>query len=151
MEAELNGYPVVFTGFLAGEELCVAYASSDVFIFPSTTDTFGNVVLEAQASGLPVIVSDEGGPKELMKDGITGLTIKAHNQQALIDALRFFVEDRTFVDTMGKNARHFTEINGTDAANAYSTILKSNITMTRQSCRKTPTTPETLVAAAATA
>ena len=151
MEAELKGYPVAFTGFLAGEELCVAYASSDVFIFPSTTDTFGNVVLEAQASGLPVIVSDEGGPKELMKVGITGLTIKAHDQKALVDAMRFFVEDRTLVDTMGKNARHFTEINGTDAANAYSTILKSSTTRTGQSYRRIPTTSETLAAAAATA
>jgi glycosyltransferase involved in cell wall biosynthesis len=151
MEEELKGYPVAFTGFLAGEELCVAYASSDVFIFPSTTDTFGNVVLEAQASGLPVIVSDEGGPKELMKVGITGLTIKAHDQKALVDAMRFFVEDRTLVDTMGKNARHFTEINGTDAANAYSTILKSSTTRTGQSYRRIPTTSETLAAAAATA
>ena len=47
---------VIFTGFLFGEELSQAYASSDVFVFPSTTDTFGNVVLEAMASGVPVIV-----------------------------------------------------------------------------------------------
>ncbi len=60
LELLLQGYPVLFTGFLSGEELHTTYASSDVFVFPSTTDTFGNVVLEAQASGLPVIVSDEG-------------------------------------------------------------------------------------------
>jgi hypothetical protein len=65
--------------------------------------------------------------------------------------MRFFVEDRTLVDTMGKNARHFTEIHGTDAANAYSTILKSNTTGTGQSCRLMPTTSETLAASAATA
>ena len=47
-----------FTGYLRGQELAVAYASSDVFVFPSTTDTFGNVIIEAQASGLPVIVSE---------------------------------------------------------------------------------------------
>lgn len=61
MEAALCGYPTLFTGYLAGEQLQMGYASADLFVFPSATDTFGNVVLEAQASGLPVIVSDEGG------------------------------------------------------------------------------------------
>src|SRR3954463_4434667 len=67
----------VFLGYLKGEALARAYASADVFVFPSTTDTFGNVVREAQASGLPVIVSDLGGPKELVEDGTTGLVTKA--------------------------------------------------------------------------
>src|SRR5439155_3460569 len=53
----------VFLGYLTGESLASAYASADIFVFPSTTDTFGNVVIEAQASGLPVIVSDLGGPE----------------------------------------------------------------------------------------
>ncbi len=53
---------VVFTGFLFNEGLSAAYASSDVLVFPSTTDTFGSVVLEAMASGVPVIVSDRGAP-----------------------------------------------------------------------------------------
>ena len=56
-----------------------AYASADIFVFPSTTDTFGNVIIEAQASGLPVIVSDVGGPKELVEDGVNGLVTKAHD------------------------------------------------------------------------
>ncbi len=58
----------VFLGYLTGEPLATAYASADIFVFPSTTDTFGNVIIEAQASGLPVIVSDLGGPKELVED-----------------------------------------------------------------------------------
>ncbi|MBI1372192.1 MAG: glycosyltransferase [Phycisphaera sp.] len=61
---------VLFTGFLEGERLSRAYASADVFVFPSTTDTFGNVVLEAHASGLPAIVTDRGGPQEIV--GIEG-------------------------------------------------------------------------------
>ncbi|MFL6530851.1 MAG: glycosyltransferase, partial [Chthoniobacterales bacterium] len=56
-----------FTGYLSGEDLAMAYASADLFVFPSTTDTFGNVIIEAQASGLPVIVSDAGGPQELVE------------------------------------------------------------------------------------
>ena len=81
----------VFTGYLAGEELATAYASADVFVFPSTTDTFGNVIIEAQASGLPVIVSTIGGPKELVEPGANGLVTKALDAQALADAIRSLV------------------------------------------------------------
>jgi glycosyltransferase involved in cell wall biosynthesis len=124
LEDALTGYPVLFTGFITGEELSIAYASSDVFIFPSTTDTFGNVILEAQASGIPVIVSDEGGPRELMQDGITGLIVAANDKAALIDAMRFFVNDPSLIGKMGNYARHFTETQGIDMHTAYSTILK---------------------------
>src|SRR5438094_9605361 len=62
-----------FTGYLTGKDLAAAYASADIFVFPSTTDTFGNVILEAQACGLPVVVSDSGGPKELVEDRTNGL------------------------------------------------------------------------------
>ncbi len=64
---------VEFAGVLKGEALARAYANFDLFVFPSQTDTFGNVVLEAQASGVPAIVSDQGGPKFIIKDGETGL------------------------------------------------------------------------------
>ncbi len=66
-----------FTGYLAGSDLARAYASSDVFLFPSTTDTFGNVILEALASGVPCIVSDQGGPKDLIAHGTTGFITRA--------------------------------------------------------------------------
>jgi glycosyltransferase involved in cell wall biosynthesis len=62
----------VFTGTLSREAVAEAFASADLFVFPSRTDTAGNVVLEAQACGLPVIVSAEGGPRENMIDGKTG-------------------------------------------------------------------------------
>jgi glycosyltransferase involved in cell wall biosynthesis len=58
-----------FTGYLAGLELARAFASSDVFLFPSTTDTFGNVILEALASGVPCVVSMKAGPKDLIEHG----------------------------------------------------------------------------------
>ncbi len=67
----------VFTGVLAGRELATAYASADVFLFPSTTDTFGNVILEALASGVPCVVSDQGGPKDLVESGRTGFITRA--------------------------------------------------------------------------
>lgn len=61
-----------FTGVLHGEELAAAYASMDLFVFPSHTDTFGNVVLEALASGVPAVVTPDGGPKSIIRDGDTG-------------------------------------------------------------------------------
>ena len=61
-----------FTGVLRGEELAAAYAGMDLFVFPSHTDTFGNVVLEALASGVPAIVTPDGGPRTIVRDGETG-------------------------------------------------------------------------------
>jgi glycosyltransferase involved in cell wall biosynthesis len=61
-----------FAGVLRGEELAAAYASMDLFVFPSHTDTFGNVVLEALASGVPAIVTPDGGPKTIVRNGGTG-------------------------------------------------------------------------------
>jgi glycosyltransferase involved in cell wall biosynthesis len=59
-------------GVLKGEELSTAYANMDLFVFPSHTDTFGNVVLEALASGVPAIVTPDGGPPTIVRDGVTG-------------------------------------------------------------------------------
>jgi len=61
-----------FTGVLRGEALSTAYANMDLFVFPSHTDTFGNVVLEALSSGVPAIVTPDGGPKTIVRDGVTG-------------------------------------------------------------------------------
>jgi len=61
-----------FTGVLRGETLSTAYANMDLLVFPSHTDTFGNVVLEAMASGVPAIVTPDGGPKTIVRDGVTG-------------------------------------------------------------------------------
>lgn len=61
-----------FTGFLTGEDLARAYASSDVFFFPSDTETFGNVTLEAMSSGIPAVVADATGSKSLVESGVNG-------------------------------------------------------------------------------
>jgi glycosyltransferase involved in cell wall biosynthesis/predicted metal-dependent phosphoesterase TrpH len=66
-----------FLGWLSGDALALAYASSDLFLFPSATDTFGQVILEAQASGLPVIAVAEGGPLSLIEDRVSGLLCAA--------------------------------------------------------------------------
>jgi glycosyltransferase involved in cell wall biosynthesis/predicted metal-dependent phosphoesterase TrpH len=76
------GRSATFLGWLAGDELAAAYASADVFLFCSVTDTFGQVILEAQASGLPVVAAAAGGPVELIVDGRSGMLCPAR-----VDAL----------------------------------------------------------------
>ncbi|MEY2545056.1 MAG: hypothetical protein QOG48_173 [Verrucomicrobiota bacterium] len=94
-----------FTGTLRGKELAIAYASADVFVFPSTTDTFGNVIIEAQASGVPVVVSDSGGPKELVQNEANGLVTKSHDVEDFTAAVRRLVQDRQLRVRMGEQAR----------------------------------------------
>ena len=77
----------IFTGILSGRELGVAYASADLFVFPSTTDTYGNVVVEAMAAGLPAAVSDIGGPRELIKNSQVGRVLPARNAAAWVKGL----------------------------------------------------------------
>jgi glycosyltransferase involved in cell wall biosynthesis len=95
-----------FTGYLKGTELATAYASADIFVFPSTTDTFGNVILEAQACGLPVVVSDSGGPKELVEDNANGLITKSHDVEDFAHAIQALVMDPALRERMGKSARN---------------------------------------------
>lgn len=96
-----------FTGRLTGETLAQAYADADLFVFPSRTDTLGNVVLEAMASGLPVVVSDAMGPKELVRHGTTGFVTGTDAEfAAAVDTL---AADAAMRRTMGVAARRFAE------------------------------------------
>lgn len=96
---------VVFAGFRFGRELSTIYASSDLFAFPSTTDTLGQVVMEAQCSGLPVLITDQGGPKEVVDDGRTGLVLpdpsRAGGRTRWIDAMLRLVTDDALRRDMG--------------------------------------------------
>jgi len=78
---ERVGKHATFLGWLRGDELARTYASADIFFFPSATDTFGQVILEAQASGLPVLAVAAGGPLELIEDRVTGLLRDADGAQ----------------------------------------------------------------------
>jgi glycosyltransferase involved in cell wall biosynthesis len=72
LERHFTGLPVVMAGFLHGQELAEAFASADIFVMPSETETLGLVVLEAMASGLPVVGARAGGIPEMIKDGVDG-------------------------------------------------------------------------------
>lgn len=108
MQQELKGTRAIFTGYLTGEDLAAVYASCDLFLFPSTTDTFGNVILEAQASGIPVIVSDVGGPRENVIPGETGLVVKA-TEEGLTRAVLESLADPLRLREMGRAARRYVE------------------------------------------
>lgn len=82
-----------FAGSLGGDELSAFYASADAFVFPSRTETFGNVVLEAMASGLPVIAPDEGATLELAHDG-TALTFPWGDARALAGRIEWLLRDQ---------------------------------------------------------
>jgi glycosyltransferase involved in cell wall biosynthesis/predicted metal-dependent phosphoesterase TrpH len=125
MEELLAGYPASFLGFVPQEELACVYASSDLFVFPSSTDTCGLVVLEAQAAGLPAIVSDCGGPSEFVQPGRTGLVIPGDDRAALTGAIRTLLDDEDRRRAMGRAAReHVLGIAGAPAVHG-DTILGS--------------------------
>jgi glycosyltransferase involved in cell wall biosynthesis len=100
---EANLKRVEFTGVLTGEPLARAYANMDVFAFPSETDTFGNVVMEALASGVPTVVSGSGGPKFLVKEGVTGFV--GHDAELFIQRIEELLKNPERQAAMSKAAR----------------------------------------------
>jgi glycosyltransferase involved in cell wall biosynthesis len=116
MQQAMAGLPCYFTGYVRGNKLSEIYAGADLFLFPSTTDTFGNVVLEAQASGLPVIVTDSGGPCENMIDDQTGFVTPADDVEALYEATKSLIDNPDRMHRMGKAARQYMEQRSFEAA-----------------------------------
>lgn len=94
-----------FTGFITGEELYRAYASSDVFLFPSDTETFGNVTLEAMASGLPCVVADATGSRSLVESGVNGYLAPPRATKEFASCVRKIANDDQLREKMGHAAR----------------------------------------------
>jgi glycosyltransferase involved in cell wall biosynthesis len=93
-----------FAGVLRGEALAEAYANMDALVFPSHTDTFGNVVLEALASGVPAVVTPDGGPKFIVREGVTGFVAP---DEGFAAAVALLVEDRERLARMRVAARAY--------------------------------------------
>ena len=128
-----------FTGVLRGEALARKYASLDLFVFPSETDTFGNVVLEAQASGVPAIVTPHGGPRFIIRPGITGLV--AEGAEGFAEAVSSLRADPERVIGMGAAARELAEAASWDAVfdevrQAYRMSLEEPAASARQDARQ---------------
>jgi len=95
----------VFVGFLHGDELARAYASSDIFFFPSESETFGNVTLEAMACGLPAVNAIASGSNSLVVEGQTGHLVSARDEAGLANKLELLVKDKALRKRMGEAAR----------------------------------------------
>ena len=107
LEQRLPG--AFFTGTLGHRDVARSMASADVFVFPSCTDTAGNVVLEAQACGLPVVVSDQGGPRENMQPGVSGEVCRGGDAGALAEAVIDLASSPARRDAMSAAARRYAE------------------------------------------
>lgn len=97
---------VTFTGYLHGEELSAAYASGDIFIFPSTTETYGNVIIEAMASGLPVVAPYSGGIKENLVHRHNGLACRPRSVSDMVEAVILLKENPGLRKTLSEQARN---------------------------------------------
>ena len=92
----------IFTGFLKGDELATAYASSDIFFFPSDTETFGNVTLEAMASGLPAVVANATGSKSLVDHGENGFRAAVEKSDKFFTLIEKLITDQDLREQMSK-------------------------------------------------
>ncbi len=136
MRAELQAAcpGAIFTGRVAHEHVPALLASADLFWFPSRTDTFGNVVLEAQACGLPVIVTDEGGPREAVRHGETGLICGSQGPFTLAVALSWMLREPATAGADG--SRRAASRRGAELASSARAAVRGLARGARWRCRR---------------
>lgn len=100
---ELRMKSAIFTGKVSHEKLSVLYASADIFVFPSVSETCGNVVLEAMASGLPCIIADGGGSKDFIKQGFNGFTCSPYQEQDYVNKISLLLESNHLARQFSNN------------------------------------------------
>jgi glycosyltransferase involved in cell wall biosynthesis len=115
LENLFTGAPATFTGYLEGDNLVQAYASADIFVFPSANETFGNVVLEAMASGLPVVASRAGGPIDHVVDGENGFLLHPEDLDQWIAQISQLISDLDYARQLGASARAYAMTQGWEA------------------------------------
>ncbi|MYE27914.1 MAG: glycosyltransferase, partial [Chloroflexi bacterium] len=101
--------PVTFMGYLRGERLSQAYASADIFVFPSGLETFGLVVIEAMAAGLPVVAARVGGVGDMVSEGVNGFSFESGDRALLLESVRKIASNRENMRWMGEQARAYAE------------------------------------------
>jgi glycosyltransferase involved in cell wall biosynthesis len=116
LEKYFAGTPTHFVGYLGGQELASAFASSDAFIFPSTTETLGLVLLEAMAAGCPVVAARSGGIPDIVEDGVNGFLFDPKDENGAIAATQFLLSQKEERETLRRNARREAERWGWSAA-----------------------------------
>ncbi|UOQ48183.1 glycosyltransferase family 1 protein [Gracilibacillus caseinilyticus] len=111
-KAELTNtwqHQVTYTGFLPQKEVAQIVATSDLFIFPSETETFGNVVLEALATGTPVVAANAGGVKNIIQEGFTGKLCNSNYINSYTDSIRSILEDAEWRQQLEQNAIRYAQ------------------------------------------
>jgi glycosyltransferase involved in cell wall biosynthesis len=106
MKGYFRGTPTVFPGYLRGHDLVAAYRSADAFIFPSTTETFGLVALEAMACRVPVIAAHSGGVVDTVVDGVNGFFFDPTRPAQMGDLVTRWRENPGLREQMAENALH---------------------------------------------
>lgn len=112
LEEDFAGTSTVFTGYLQGQDLAHAYASADLFVFPSANETFGCVILEALASGLPIIAPRSGGLVDHVVDGENGFLFEPDSLEEMTSIIRWLLTNPPYVQRLGWNARAYAETQG---------------------------------------
>jgi glycosyltransferase involved in cell wall biosynthesis len=105
LEKLFAGTPTYFAGYQRGEDLAAAYAAGDIFVFTGAEETFGNVVVEAMASGLPVVAPNSGGVVDLVEHGKTGYLYPSEDPKKLMQAVKKIVADPKLAQQMGLAGR----------------------------------------------
>ena len=116
LEEHFAGTPTHFVGYLHGLELASAFASADAFVFPSSTETLGLVVLEAMAAGCPVVAANAGGIPDIVTDGVNGYLFEPNDPQGAIKATQRLLAAKDAQSTIRNNARTEAEKWGWAAA-----------------------------------
>ena len=123
---------ILFTGYKKGNELYEMYASADIFAYPSTTETFGNVVVEAMAAGLPVVAARAGGVIDSVIDGYNGFLTAPKNEHDFAHGIIKLIEDNELRQKMSLNARNFSlskawDVILNDMLNQYNSIISQEL------------------------
>jgi glycosyltransferase involved in cell wall biosynthesis len=134
LERHFEGTPAVFTGYMRGEMLASAYASADLFVFPSQTETLGLVLLESMASGCPVVACNAGGIPDAVQDGSTGFLFEPGDPDGLVNTVRRALERPCDLDTIRGRARQDVEAHSWEGATEqlralYAEALENRLTV----------------------
>ena len=105
IEEHFQGHDVVFTGYLKGKELASTFASADLFVFPSRTETLGLVLLEAMAAGCPAMAARSGGITDIIDEGVNGYLFEPNSDEDFVAVARQMLNERDRVAELRKNAR----------------------------------------------
>ena len=119
----------ILLGYQSGKDLSTAYASSDIFVFPSSTETFGNVTVEAMASGIPPICVREGGAYGIINEDVNGLIAEPHNAESLADKINLLLNHDEKRIELGLNAYKFAQFQSwgniiSNLIESYESVIK---------------------------